>query len=104
MGRYSKIYHDEYIDNPSVRDAFRAIDSVQVVGAVVYICEPKLSHVDLTIAQRVIEEGRALMLSAKKYQPRRCSARDATSPGRVAEMACMRARYFCGTHLRASRQ
>ena len=56
MGRYSKIYHDEYIDNPSVRDAFRAIDSVQVAGAVVYICEPKLSHVDLTIAQRVIEE------------------------------------------------
>ncbi|KAJ8531797.1 hypothetical protein ON010_g14165 [Phytophthora cinnamomi] len=64
--RYSKRDHDDQIENLSVRDAFRAIDSAQVVVVVVDMSEPKLIHMDLTIAQRVIEEGRALVLAANK--------------------------------------
>ncbi|GMF18572.1 unnamed protein product [Phytophthora lilii] len=62
----SKRDHDDQIENLSVRDAFRAIDSAQVVVVVVDMSEPKLIHMDLTIAQRVIEEGRALVLAANK--------------------------------------
>ncbi|KAG7386647.1 hypothetical protein PHYPSEUDO_015431 [Phytophthora pseudosyringae] len=64
--RYSKRDHDDQIENLSVRDSFRAIDSAQVVVVVVDMSEPKLIHMDLTIAQRVIEEGRALVLAANK--------------------------------------
>ncbi|KAL7693587.1 putative GTP-binding protein EngA [Plasmopara halstedii] len=64
--RYSKRDHDDQIENLSVRDSFRAIDSAQVVVVVVDMSEPKLVHMDLTIAQRVIEEGRALVLAANK--------------------------------------
>ncbi|KAL4163804.1 hypothetical protein KRP22_005231 [Phytophthora ramorum] len=64
--RYSKRDHGDQIENLSVRDAFRAIDSAQVVVVVVDMSEPKLIHMDLTIAQRVIEEGRALVLAANK--------------------------------------
>ncbi|CAH0473756.1 unnamed protein product [Peronospora belbahrii] len=64
--RYSKRDHNDQIENLSVRDAFRAIDSAQVVVVVVDMSEPKLIHMDLTIAQRVIEEGRALVLAANK--------------------------------------
>jgi GTP-binding protein len=64
--RYSKRDHDDQIENLSVRDSFRAIDSAQVVVVVVDMNEPKLIHMDLTIAQRVIEEGRALVLAANK--------------------------------------
>ncbi|CAI5716657.1 unnamed protein product [Hyaloperonospora brassicae] len=64
--RYSKRDHEDQIENLSVRDAFRAIDSAQVVVVVVDMSEPKLIHMDLTIAQRVIEEGRALVLAANK--------------------------------------
>ncbi|KAG7400545.1 hypothetical protein PHYBOEH_005345 [Phytophthora boehmeriae] len=64
--RYSKRDHSDQIENLSVRDAFRSIDSAQVVVVVVDMSEPKLIHMDLTIAQRVIEEGRALVLAANK--------------------------------------
>lgn len=64
--RYSKRDHDDQIENLSVRDSFRAIDSAQVVVVVVDMSEPKLIHMDLTIAQRVVEEGRALVLAANK--------------------------------------
>ncbi|KAF4147657.1 KH-domain-like of EngA bacterial GTPase enzymes C-terminal [Phytophthora infestans] len=64
--RYGKRDHDDQIENLSVRDSFRAIDSAQVVVVVVDMSEPKLIHMDLTIAQRVIEEGRALVLAANK--------------------------------------
>ncbi|KAF4319826.1 hypothetical protein G195_006729 [Phytophthora kernoviae 00238/432] len=64
--RYSKRDHSDQIENLSVRDAFRSIDSAQVVAVVVDMSEPKLIHMDLTIAQRVIEEGRALVLVANK--------------------------------------
>ncbi|GMF19764.1 unnamed protein product [Phytophthora fragariaefolia] len=64
--RYSKRDHNDQIENLSVRDAFRAIDSAQVVVVVVDMSEPKLIHMDLTIAQRVIEEGRGLVLAANK--------------------------------------
>lgn len=64
--RYSKRDHDDQIENLSVRDSFRAIDSAQVVVVVVDMSESKLIHMDLTIAQRVVEEGRALVLAANK--------------------------------------
>ncbi|TDH69178.1 hypothetical protein CCR75_002869 [Bremia lactucae] len=64
--RYSKRDHDDQIENLSVRDSFGAIDSAQVVLVVVDMSEPKLFHMDLTIAMRVIEEGRALVLVANK--------------------------------------
>lgn len=64
--KYSKRDNDNQIENLSVRDAFRAIDSAQVVVVVVDMSEPKLIHMDLTIAHRVIEEGRALIIAANK--------------------------------------
>lgn len=64
--KYSKRDHDNQIENLSVRDSFRAIDSAQVVVVVVDMSEPKLIHMDLTIAHRVIEEGRALVIAANK--------------------------------------
>lgn len=64
--KYSKRDHNNQIENLSVRDAFRSIESAQVVVVVVDMSEEKLIHMDLTIAQRVIEEGRALILAANK--------------------------------------
>ncbi|TMW60162.1 hypothetical protein Poli38472_000204 [Pythium oligandrum] len=64
--KYSKRELENQIENLSVRDAFRAIDSAQVVVVVVDLSQDKLIHMDLTIAQRVIEEGRALILAANK--------------------------------------
>lgn len=64
--KYSKRDHENQIENLSVRDAFRSIESAQVVVVVVDMSEEKLIHMDLTIAQRVIEEGRALILAANK--------------------------------------
>lgn len=64
--RYSKRDLENPIENLSVRDAFRAIDSAHVVAVVVDLSEPKLIHMDLTIAHRVLDEGRALVLVANK--------------------------------------
>uniref|UniRef100_K3WAH3 GTPase Der n=1 Tax=Globisporangium ultimum (strain ATCC 200006 / CBS 805.95 / DAOM BR144) TaxID=431595 RepID=K3WAH3_GLOUD len=64
--KYSKRDHDNQIENLSVRDAFRAIDSAQVVVVVVDMSQEKLIHMDLTIAQKVIEEGRGLIIAANK--------------------------------------
>ncbi|GLE02488.1 hypothetical protein PINS_up011326 [Pythium insidiosum] len=64
--RYSKRDLENQIENLSVRDAFKAIDSAQVVVVVIDMSEQKLINMDLTIAQRVIEEGRALILAANK--------------------------------------
>lgn len=64
--KYSKRDHDNQIENLSVRDAFRAIDSAQVVIVVVDMSQDKLIHMDLTIAQKVIEEGRGLIIAANK--------------------------------------
>jgi GTP-binding protein len=64
--RYGKRDHSNQIENLSVRDAFRAIDSAQVVVVVVDMSEKKLIHMDLTIASRVIEEGRGLIIVANK--------------------------------------
>jgi GTPase len=64
--KYSKRDLENQIENLSVRDAFKAIDSAQVVIVVIDMSQDKLIHMDLTIATRVIEEGRALILAANK--------------------------------------
>ncbi|GAB9468191.1 Ribosome-associated gtpase enga [Globisporangium polare] len=64
--KYSKRDHENQIENLSVRDAFRAIDSAMVVIVVVDISQDKLIHMDLTIAHKVIEEGRGLIIAANK--------------------------------------
>ena len=102
---YSNCDRDKQIVEMSVRDDFREINSAQVavVVTVVNMSKHKLININLTITQRVIEEGRALVLVANKWLPCISQARDATSPERVARIACTRARCFCGT-LRAHRQ
>ncbi|OQR85617.1 ras family GTPase [Achlya hypogyna] len=64
--KYSKRDHSNQIENLSVRDTYDAISSAQVVVVVVDVSEDHLIHLDLTIAQRVIDEGRALVLAANK--------------------------------------
>ncbi|OQS07788.1 ras family GTPase, partial [Thraustotheca clavata] len=64
--KYSKRDHSNQIENLSVRDTYDAISSAQVVVVVVDVSEEHLIHLDLTIAQRVIDEGRALVLAANK--------------------------------------
>lgn len=64
--KYSKRDNENQIENLSVRDAFRAIDSAMVVVVVVDMTEAKLIHMDLTIAHRVIDEGRGLIIAANK--------------------------------------
>ena len=56
---YSNHNHDEQIERLSVRKFFRAIHSAQVVVILVDKSEPKLINMDLTIDQRVFEEGLA---------------------------------------------
>ncbi|RLO13498.1 hypothetical protein DYB28_013361 [Aphanomyces astaci] len=58
--------HSNQIENLSVRDTYDAISSAQVVCVVVDVSEKQLIHLDLTIAQRVLDEGRALVLVANK--------------------------------------
>ena len=73
MRRNSKHDHDDQIKRLSVRNAFRSIDSAEVVVFIVDISEPKLIHMDPTIAQRIFEEGPALVLAFLQLQPcRRC--------------------------------
>ncbi|ETW08915.1 ribosome-associated GTPase EngA, variant 1 [Aphanomyces invadans] len=64
--RFSKRDHSNQIENLSVRDTYDAISSAQVVCVVVDVSEEHLIHLDLTIAQRVLDEGRALVLVANK--------------------------------------
>ncbi|KAH9105102.1 hypothetical protein AeMF1_018993 [Aphanomyces euteiches] len=58
--------HSNQIENLSVQDTYDAISSAQVVCVVVDVSEENLIHMDLTIAQRVLDEGRALVLVANK--------------------------------------
>ncbi|KAF0694648.1 Aste57867_14487 [Aphanomyces stellatus] len=64
--KFSKRDHSNQIENLSVRDTYDAISSAQVVCVVVDVSEERLIHLDLTIAQRVLDEGRALVLVANK--------------------------------------
>ncbi|RHY59255.1 hypothetical protein DYB38_000980 [Aphanomyces astaci] len=64
--KFSKRDHSNQIENLSVRDTYDAISSAQVVCVVVDVSEKQLIHLDLTIAQRVLDEGRALVLVANK--------------------------------------
>nr|CCA22109.1 ras family GTPase putative [Albugo laibachii Nc14]CCA23399.1 ras family GTPase putative [Albugo laibachii Nc14] len=64
--RHSKRDHSNQIEDLSVRDSFDAIDKAQVVAIVTDLSEKKLTHMDLTIAQRVIEQGRSLLIIANK--------------------------------------
>ncbi|KDO28173.1 hypothetical protein SPRG_06221 [Saprolegnia parasitica CBS 223.65] len=64
--KFSKRDHSNQIENLSVRDTYDAISSAQVVVVVVDVSEEHLIHLDLTIAQRVLDEGRALVLVANK--------------------------------------
>lgn len=56
----------EKVENLSVSDTFRAVQYAQVVVLVIDANQP-LEKQDLTIARKVIEEGRALIIAANKW-------------------------------------